>query len=307
MTVAGIRSRLRHRVPSAGLMGVILSLSLVVASCREVLGIGDYERQAKAGAGRGGVAGSSTEGGAGGLGGSGGAATAGIGGSGAKAGEGGSAGTLATGGAGVAGDGGTGRGGAPACADSADSGVIVYYVVGNTQDSSQQIHFHLYFKNNSDQALDLGRVTVRYWMTAETDAFNPPTTDYRGPQVAGEHAEYVEDGEFSHLRITFNGSEIPARNWNPDLEIEDINPTEVQFRVQARAEHRFDQSNDYSFAPRSMTKQPNDRITAYLDGKLVWGRTPSGLCSDLGEGGQAGAAGEGGNSGSANSGGEGGV
>jgi hypothetical protein len=224
-------------------------------------------------------------------------ATAGRGG----AGTGGSvAGKGGTGGA-SAGTGGQGRAGAPACgARTDDADLVVHYLVSNTQASTDQIFFHLYFENKSDEALDLARVTVRYWMTAETDALNAPVTDYRGPQVSGERATYVEDGEFSHVIITFTGNEIPAMN-------SDLNPTEVQFRIQTQNGAKLDQGDDYSFVPTSMTKAPNDHVTAYVDGKLAWGREPSGLCPTPGEGGQGGQGGEGGEPASAGQGGEGGA
>jgi xyloglucan-specific exo-beta-1,4-glucanase len=237
-----------------------------------------------------GVGGSSATGGKGSA--SGGKSGAGTGGTGAgKAGTGGTS----------AGTGGQGRAGAPACGERTDdAALVVQYLVSNTQDSSDQIFFHLYFENKSDEALDLARVEVRYWMTAETDAMNAPVTDYRGPQVSGERATFVEDGEFSHLSITFTGNEVPAMN-------SDLNPTEVQFRIQTQNGAKLDQGDDYSFVPTSMTKAPNDHVTAYVDGKLAWGREPSGLCPTPGEGGQGGQGGEGGEPASAGQGGEGGA
>jgi hypothetical protein len=241
--------------------------------------------------------------GTGGAGGKGGTGTGGASGKGGSGGVGGAAGRGGTGGS-VGGTAGSGSAGAPACGDSTDAGIVVHYLVSNSQESSDQVFFHLYFENRSEDALDLGRVAVRYWMTAETDAFNPPVTDYRGPLVAGERAEYVDDGDFSHLYITFSGNDIPSMN-------SDLNPTEVQFRIQTQNGARFDQRNDYSFAPSFMTKTPHDLVTAYVDGKLAWGREPSGLCPGEGEGGQGGQGGQGGEGGEAptgaGQGGEGGV
>jgi hypothetical protein len=245
------------------------------------------------------TAGKGGTGGTGGKGGTGTGGTAGKGGSGGTVG--GTAGSGGTGGSvgGTAGRGGSG--GAPACGDSADAGIVLHYLVGNSQESSEQVFFHLYFENTGDAALDLERVAVRYWMTAETAAFNPPVTDYRGPLVAGERAEFVDDGEFSHLYITFSGNEISSMS-------SDLNATEVQFRIQTLNGAKLDQSDDYSFAPSFMTKTPHDRITAYVDGKLAWGREPSGLCPGQGEGGQGGQGGEGGEAPTgAGQGGEGGV
>jgi hypothetical protein len=239
------------------------------------------------------VAGSAGRFSTGGTGGTGGT-TGGSSGKGGAAGKGGAGGTFTGGTAGSGGSAGSGRAGAPACGEATDAGLVVHYLAQNTQDSTNQVHFNLYFENNSNEAIDLSRVAVRYWMTAEPAAFNPPVTDYRASLVIGEHAEYVSDGKNSHLLITFTGDDIPPMN--PDL-----NLTEVQFRVLAQNDGRFDQTNDYSFAPTSQTKTPNDHVTAYVDGRLAWGREPSGVCPGMGEGGQGGQGGEGGEAGTGGS------
>jgi hypothetical protein len=208
--------------------------------------------------------------------------------SGSSAGKGGAAGatggTAGTGGSG--GSAGSGRAGAPACGDSTDAGLVVHYRVDNARDSSDQVFFHLYLENNSDEALDLRRVEIRYWMTAEPTSFDSPVSYFASQAVfLSKRAEYVDDGELSHLLMTFTG-EVPSQN-------ADLNGAEVQFTVQAKDNGRFDQSNDYSFAPRLIEKTPHDRITAYVDGKLAWGREPSGRCPGQGEGGQGGQGGEG--------------
>jgi len=240
-------------------------------------------------AGKGGSAGRGGTPGVGGVGGVGGAgAVSGKGGAGAG-GVGGSAGL--GGSSGLGGTAGNGEAGAPGCGETTEAGLVVHYLIGNAAASSDQIFMHLYFENQSDAAIQMARVTVRYWMTAETTAFNDAVTDYNGPQINGEHAEYVEDGEFSHLLITFTGNEIPAHNT-------DLNPTEVQFRIQGQNGARFDQSNDWSFAPALTVRAPHDRITAYVDGLLTWGQEPSGRCPGEGQGGQGGEGGEPGTGGS---------
>jgi hypothetical protein len=238
--------------------------------------------------------------GTGGTGGKGGTGTGGASGKGGTGGVGGAAGRGGTGGS-TGGTAGSGSAGAPACGDSTDAGIVVHYRVDNSTELSAQIAFRLHFENNSSEPVDLARIAVRYWMSAEAEMFAAPVSDHRGPLVAGERAEYVDDGEFSHLYITFSGHSIPSMN-------SDLNPTEVVFRMEALNGARFDQRNDYSFAPSFATKTPHDLITAYVDGKLAWGREPSGLCPGEGEGGQGGQGGEGGEAPSgAGQGGEGGV
>lgn len=261
--------------------GMVAALSLYACAKADD---SDLVGPAESTSGKGGTAGRGGTGGVGGVGGAG-----AVGGKGGTGGVGGSAGLGGSSGSG--GTAGIGASGAPACGETTEAGVVVYYLVGNAAASSDQIFMHLYFENQSDEALAMARVTVRYWMTAETSAFNPAVTDYRGGQIAGEHAEYVDDGEFSHLLITFTGNQIPAHST-------DLNPTEVQFRIQGQNGARFEQSNDYSFAPELTVRGPHERITAYVDGLLTWGREPSGRCPGEGEGGQGGEGGEVGTGGS---------
>jgi hypothetical protein len=228
--------------------------------------------------------------------GKGGTSTGGTGGKGGK-GSGGTAGSSGNGGTvgGTAGRGGTGgstggtagkgSAGAPACGDTTDAGVVLHYFAESTQETANNVAFHLYIENNADEALDLARVAIRYWMTAEPATYNPPVSYYASQAVFLERrAEFVDDGDLSHLLLTFTG-EVPAHN-------ADLNGADVEFKFETTGGQLFDQTNDYSFAP-IMTKMPHDRITLYVDGKLAWGREPSGLCPG-GEGGQGGQGGEGG-------------
>jgi hypothetical protein len=242
-------------------------------------------------AGRGGAGGTATggKGGTGGTSATGGAS--GQGGTGATGGTGGSSGVGGSSGAG--GTAGMGEAGGPACGETTDAGLVVVYWAENSMATADKIHFHLYFQNQSDSALQMSRVSLRYWMSAEPE-FDPAVTDYAGPQIGGQRATYVDDGDLSHLLITFTGNEIPANNG-------DLNPTEVQFRIQPRDGARFDQSNDYSFAPQFSSLQsrgPNERITAYVDNVLAWGQEPSGRCPGTGEGGMGGEGGQPGTGGS---------
>ncbi len=49
---------------------------------------------------------------------------------------------------------------------------------------------------------------------------------------------------------------------------------EILLRIHASDWSEYDQTNDYSFWPEAAGYRASDRITVYLDGKLVWGREP---------------------------------
>jgi len=99
-----------------------------------------------------------------------------------------------------------------------------------------------------------------------------------GTNVIGQSEHFVELGDESHVEITFTGNTI--------LRGADLNANELQLQVTGGA---FDQSDDHSYEPAfSTARQPNDRITAYLAGTLVWGCEPSGVCAEGGTGGAGG-------------------
>ena len=208
-------------------------------------------------------------------------------------------GTTSTGGSAssTGGSGGTnansGSGGAP---DIADASVVLYYQAKNTDATTKQVFMRLFMKNNAATALDLSHVSVRYWMTAEVTPNPHSYYSASGMDLTGAPV-YVDAGDNSYLEFTFGpNGQVPAHNT-------DLNATEFQGTIDPSNGGEFDQTNDWSFNPDLDTDppQPNDKITVYVGGKLIWGCEPSGACPVNGEGG---AGGEGGQAGQPGQGGE---
>ncbi len=207
------------------------------------------------GSGSGGTTGgtSSSGGTAGSDGGSGGAG-------GSSGGSGGSGG--ATGGS--AGSGGSG--GVPqSVIDAAD--VVVHTKNDQTGASSSTIFFHFFIENQSDDPLPMANVKVRYWF--DPDGNTPSLAHfYQGPSIAGQTDTFHEAGENSYVEMAFTGNTISKGA--------DLNGTEFQIQITGGT---YDQTDDWSWTA-SGTRAPNDKVTVYLDGTLVWGCEPTGACFD---------------------------
>ena len=73
----------------------------------------------------------------------------------------------------------------------------------------------------------------------------------------------------------------------------DMNASEVQLELTNNTA-KFNQANDFSWQPADTVSAPNDKITLYLDDKLIWGCEPGGTCFGDGAGGAPGNGGAGG-------------
>jgi hypothetical protein len=216
-----------------------------------------------------GKAGASGAGGAGGR--------AGNGGGGGQAGAGGQAGSA------QAGNGAAGSSGATSTTVPPDvlarASAVVYYETSHTMASDGTIQMKLYVVNQGPDPLPVANLSLRYWLTAEA---TPELHQYyHGPAYADDNAAFVDAAENSHVLMTFTGAGALAKG-------QDRNASEVQLEL-VNNQAKFDQSNDFSWAPGSTTSQPNPKLTLYLDDVLIWGCEPSGACFDDGAGGAGGA------------------
>jgi len=198
--------------------------------------------------------------------------------------------------------GGTGTGGKGGAAGSATGGsggtsttvppdvlarasAVVYYETTHATASDKIIQMKLYVVNQSADPLPMKNVKIRYWFTAEV----APTLHqyFTGSEASMPNAAFKDMGADSHVLMTFGGGSIVKGG--------DKNKSEVQLEISSNTT-AFDQANDFSWQPTSLTSTPNDKITLYLDDQLIWGCEPGGQCFGEGAGG-AGAGGQGAGSG----------
>jgi len=237
-------------------------------------------------AGTTGKAGSGTTSAFGGTNATGGSGTAGkTGTAGSVAAEGGDSGTTAGTSAGGKASGGTGGSGGGATTIPpevlARASAIVYYQTAQTAEMDKTIQMKLLIKNQSPDPLPMSHVKIRYWFTAEVST--ELHQYYTGPQAQTPKAVFVDAALNSHALMTFGGGSIVMGG--------DMNASEVQLEI-TNNNSPFNQKGDFSWNPADVASTPNDKITLYLDDKLVWGCEPSGACFDDGAGG-AGAGGAG--------------
>jgi hypothetical protein len=177
--------------------------------------------------------------------------------------------------------------------------VLRYQVRNTTPTDASAVEMRLFLENKVSDPLDLDNVVVRYWMTSEP-AQRTLNCYYAAPVASSNvHLAYVDDGDDSHIEITFTGGEIRGPTT-------DLNSTEFQVKADPSNGEKFDQDDDHSFDASLSTDNPpspNDKITVYLAGRLIWGCEPDGTCPENGEGGAGGEGGEGGQAGQAGAGG----
>jgi hypothetical protein len=148
--------------------------------------------------------------------------------------------------------------------------VSIYYNANNTSPMGAiSFRFSLQSENLNPE-VNLGDVIVRYWYSSEGETFeymfDSVGSLFRADdamQTKLVTAEYGErsDGE-EYVEFTFPEVGLTSAR--------DLNSTEVQIRMQ---NNYYDQSNDWSFVASNM-QAPNDHMTAYLRGCLIWGDEP---------------------------------
>lgn len=132
-----------------------------------------------------------------------------------------------------------------------------------------QVQYGLRLRNVGDGQVDLRTVTLRYWFTADGSSGEPIAACYYATFGCGQITQTVVDlpdlleGADHYVQVAFTGGSLGAGQ-AATLE-------QLAFRDPAGAVYR--QDNDHSFLARpDLTDNP--RVTAYVDGQLVWGTEP---------------------------------
>lgn len=130
--------------------------------------------------------------------------------------------------------------------------------------------------NEGTAPLEYGQLTLRYWLTVEQFA---PLTNlsvyYAQLGTAKVKLKYValdkpRQGAFGYVEYSFDGS---AGNLAAGT-----NSGPIQTGIAKQDYTAFNEADDYSFASnRSLTV--NSRVTAYINGQLVWGTEPAEIAS----------------------------
>lgn len=148
--------------------------------------------------------------------------------------------------------------------------LTIYYSASNSSEMGNiSFRFNVQSENLNPE-VNMEHVKVRYWYTSEGQEFDwisdNQGTLFRGPNdqklVTAEYGERSDGEEY----IEFSFPDVSLSS------VANLNATEVQVRFQPDS-YSYDQSDDWSFVASNM-QAPNDQMTAYLRGCLVWGTEP---------------------------------
>jgi hypothetical protein len=248
------------------------------------------------GVGSGGTGASSTTGGSSGIGGAG-----GVGGTGAS-GSGGTGGTSATGGAsgsgtggsgtggsgtggsGTGGSGGSGTGGTGTCSTGgsgtggsdagSSNGLTVHYRRGDANSTDEQLRVSLEVVNGGTDPVPLTEVTVRYWYTKDSGSTAQTSSiDYAAIGRDNINRAFTAVGPVTgadfYIELSFTAGAGTLAGG--------ASTGDIQLRINKDDYSPYSEADDWSYVDcglMSGPRTPNDHITAYQNGTLVWGTEP---------------------------------
>jgi hypothetical protein len=136
---------------------------------------------------------------------------------------------------------------------------------------TSSLRAHLNLVNDSGEAVDLSRVTVRYWFQRGGLAPAQWTSHCDWAAIGcGSVARAVREaparpGADGYLELSFASGRLAA----------DAATGEIQLRMNRSDWRSFDQSGHWSYRSDAASYRENPRVTVYLDGELVAGQEPA--------------------------------
>jgi len=148
--------------------------------------------------------------------------------------------------------------------------IEVLYRANERSPKTNNISFGIQLVEHGGEPLDLDRVEVRYWFNHGNRSGQPVAElDYAAIGETNVKTEIVKSeagDQDRYLRITFTGEKNILQSYQ--------STGEILLRIHASDWSEYDQSNDYSFWPEAAGYRSSEKITVYLDGKLIWGHAP---------------------------------
>lgn len=117
--------------------------------------------------------------------------------------------------------------------------------------------------------IDLRRITIRYWFTKDSTSQSlQGFCDYAqigcgNVKIGLGPVSPARPAADSYLEVGFTGGSLLARGTTGEIHV----------RIHKADYSNFDERDDHSWATNT-TYQQNPKVTAYLDGTLVWGTPP---------------------------------
>jgi hypothetical protein len=150
-------------------------------------------------------------------------------------------------------------------------GIKLQYWAGDTSATDNQIKPHLNIVNQTNSAIPLSELKIRYYFTRDT--VQPLAFTCHGAAVGCGNltstfvALSSPVGNADHyLEIGFSGGTLPANGQTGDIFV----------RINKADWSNFNESNDHSYdgTKKNFTDWPS--VTLYRNGVLIWGAEPSG-------------------------------
>ncbi len=128
--------------------------------------------------------------------------------------------------------------------------------------------------NRGDTPLPLDRLTLNYWFSDASDqpfVFHCDWAKVGCSNVMGDFQTNADKGRYLQLHFSASAGDLPPHQ----------DSSEIKIRFNRADWSPLHQDSHYSFAPEK-TYTSWERVTLYVDGRLVWGVEPGGEASPAG-------------------------
>ncbi|AEM74912.1 glycoside hydrolase family 9 protein [Caldicellulosiruptor acetigenus] len=151
--------------------------------------------------------------------------------------------------------------------------VKVLYKNMEINKTSNSIRLYLKIINNSQETIDLSKVKIRYWYTAD-DGVMKQSAVCDWAQIGAVNVTFrfvrlrkavAKADHYLEIGFTNNAGKLQPGKDSGD----------IQLRFNKSNWGNYDQSNDWSWVQSMTSYGENKKITLYIDGKLVWGQEPT--------------------------------
>ncbi|WAM32680.1 hypothetical protein OTJ99_000861 [Caldicellulosiruptor naganoensis] len=149
--------------------------------------------------------------------------------------------------------------------------IKVLYANKETNSTTNTIRPWLKVVNSGSSAIDLSRVTIRYWYTVDGERAQSAVSDWAQIGASNITFKFVKlsnsvEGADYYLEIGFKSG---AGQLQPGKDT-----GEIQIRFNKSDWSNYNQGNDWSWIQSMTSYGENVKVTAYVDGVLVWGQEP---------------------------------
>lgn len=161
-----------------------------------------------------------------------------------------------------------------------DAGIKVQFANGTTSATSNTINPKFKVVNTDSSPINLANLTLRYYYTVDSEKQQNFWCDQAGMMSGSNYIDVTKNvtGKFVKMSTTAQGADYYLEvGFNSSAgNLAAGSSLEIQTRIARSDWTNYDQSNDYSFNSSSSNYVDWEKVTAYMNGTLVWGTEPGG-------------------------------